>query len=158
MEEDSDGVEGGSSTSSDLATGAAARSRSHGGGAFSADAASTHVAVFGAGAFGQLGSGEEREVLLPTVLSGLSLLRVCAAACGDYHTAVVTAVCAAMHSNAVSLPHAHARTLHTHARTTRQRRDAHLLTYLLTHSLTWHAGWRDVHLRHRGVRGSRPRQ
>ena len=77
------------SDGSDLATGGMAR---QGGRALiAAGSASTRVVVFGANAFGQLGDGTEREHLRPTVLAGLSALRVCAAACGDYHSAIVTA-------------------------------------------------------------------
>ena len=77
----------------DAATGAhALRSRGQGGRAFTAGGSGcTSVVVFGAGAFGQLGNGSEHEVIRPTLLPGLSALRVCAAACGDFHSAVVTA-------------------------------------------------------------------
>ena len=48
------------------------------------------VVVFGAGAFGQLGHGSTRELRVPTRLAGLGALRVRAAACGDYHSAVLS--------------------------------------------------------------------
>ena len=45
---------------------------------------------WGHGGFGQLGSGGEAEVMLPTTLPALTALRVRAAACGEHHTAVLT--------------------------------------------------------------------
>ena len=56
-----------------------------------ATTAETEVTVFGAGGFGQLGSGGEAEVMLPTTLPALTALRVRAAACGEHHTAFLTA-------------------------------------------------------------------
>ncbi|KAL1507069.1 hypothetical protein AB1Y20_007930 [Prymnesium parvum] len=49
------------------------------------------VLVFGAGGFGQLGSGAEEDVLTPSVLPGLGQLHIQAAACGEYHSALLTA-------------------------------------------------------------------
>ena len=51
----------------------------------------TTVVVFGSGVFGQLGNGSyEGEVAIPTRLAGLSSLRVRSAACGDYHSALIS--------------------------------------------------------------------
>ena len=49
------------------------------------------VVVFGGGGFGQLGDGGARLSLPPTWLRGLRRLRVQAAACGELHTALLTA-------------------------------------------------------------------
>jgi len=49
------------------------------------------VLAFGAGGFGQLGCGRETELPTPHVLAGLGSLRVQATACGEYHSALLTA-------------------------------------------------------------------
>ena len=46
--------------------------------------------MFGAGGFGQLGSGREVDLLAPSVLLGLGQLRVQSTACGEYHSALLT--------------------------------------------------------------------
>lgn len=75
-----------SSAGSDYATGAA-----RGGASLSAGTTRrTTVVVFGAGSFGQLGHGGDGELIAPTRLAGLGALRVRAAACGDYHTALLS--------------------------------------------------------------------
>ena len=62
-----------------------------GGAALSVGAARrTTVVVFGSAAFGQLGHGSDRPLVVPTRLAGLGALRVRAAACGDYHTALLS--------------------------------------------------------------------
>ena len=76
-----DNASEGSSDGSDLATGGALTA---------GGTARTTVVVFGAGAFGQLGHGGEKELVVPTRLAGLGALRVRGAACGDYHTCLLS--------------------------------------------------------------------